>query len=426
VSGMKLALHPSRVRLAFVGVALLLLVLIGWLALSLDNLYLLATMAVGLVLLASAYALLQDAEARATASDERANAALAELQKIHDARASRSSDLELLGRYGNLLIGCIDLAEALQISEQMFSLLLPESAGTIYPLIDGEGLAEATRLWGNHVGDTKLQASAEECMCMQSKRVHLGHSDSPDSLCAHVLMPSNGESLTAACIPLTAQRESLGWIYLSTPGTGTMPKLQVAIAAADQLALALANLKLRQSLRDLSVRDPLTGLFNRRYLSESLGREMARSKRRDLPLSVLAFDLDHFKDFNDRYGHPAGDAVLVAFARILQSNSRNEDIACRQGGEEFVLIMPEMDTSVAMRRAIGLMEVMSTMDVMHEGQLLPKLTTSIGLAVYPENGPDPAALLTQADQALYEAKAAGRNRIVVARSESPNQQQQLL
>ena len=133
--------------------------------------------------------------------------------------------------------------------------------------------------------------------------------------------------------------------------TPAFPKLQVAVAAADQLALALANLKLRQSLRDLSVRDPLTGLFNRRYLSESLGRELSRSKRRDLPLAVLAFDLDHFKDFNDSYGHPAGDAMLVAFARILQSHSRNEDIACRQGGEEFVLIMPEMDIGVALRRA---------------------------------------------------------------------------
>jgi len=423
---MRLALRQGRARSAFIGVGLLLLGLIGWLALSLQNTLLLAgALALAVVLLAVIYLLLDKSEARAIAGEERATAALFELQKINDARASRSSDLELLGRYGNLLIGCIDLAEALQISQQMLSLLLPESAGTIYPLIDGEGLAEATHLWGNHVGDTKLQASSEECMCMQDKRVHLGHSDSPDSLCAHVLMPSNGESLTAACIPLTAQRESLGWIYLSTPGTGTMPKLQVAIAAADQLALALANLKLRQSLRDLSVRDPLTGLFNRRYLSESLGREMARSKRRDLPLAVLAFDLDHFKDFNDTYGHPAGDAVLVAFARILQANSRSEDIACRQGGEEFVLIMPEMDTPVALRRAAGLMEVMSTMDVLHEGKLLPKLTTSIGLAVFPENGPDPKSLLAQADQALYEAKAAGRNRVVVARSESPNQRQLL-
>lgn len=424
---MRLAPRHGYARPAFLGLAVLLLALVVWLALPLqDSLVLAAATTFILVLLGIAYVLLDQAEARAAASELSAREALAELQRVRISQTSRTGDLELLGRYGNLLIGCIDLAEVLQISEQMLSLLLPDCAGTIYPLIDGEGLAEATHLWGNHTGKTKLQASSDECLCMQSKRVHIGHGDSPETLCAHVLARNSGENLVAVCIPLTAQRESLGWIYLSATGPGPLPKLQVAVAAADQLALALANLKLRQSLRDLSVRDPLTGLFNRRFLSESLGREMARSKRRDLPLAVLAFDLDHFKDFNDRYGHAAGDAVLVAFARILQSNSRSEDIACRQGGEEFVLILPEMDGAVAMRRAVNLMNVMSTMDVLHDGQLLPKLTTSIGLAVFPENGPDPKALLAQADQALYEAKAQGRNQVVVAaRPGSPNQQQLL-
>ena len=125
-------------------------------------------------------------------------------------------------------------------------------------------------------------------------------------------------------------------------------------------------------------------------------------------------DVDHFKSYNDSFGHPAGDAVLVAFARILQSYSRSEDIACRQGGEEFVLIAPEMDIGVALRRAGELMRVLAGMDVMHEGQLLPKLTTSIGVAVFPEHGQTPESLLLQADQALYEAKAQGRNRVMVA------------
>ena len=227
-------------------------------------------------------------------------------------------------------------------------------------------------------------------------------------------LTATGEAMTAACIPLVTQGESLGWIYLSAPGQGPLPKLKVAVAAANQLSLALANLKLRQNLRDLSVRDPLTGLFNRRYLSESLGREIARCQRRSLPLAVLAFDLDRFKDFNDRFGHPAGDAILVAFARVLQTYSRSEDIACRQGGEEFVVIMPEMDRTVALRRAAELMAAMAQMEVQHEGQMLPKLTTSIGLAIFPEHGAKPADLLAQADQALYQAKANGRNRVEVA------------
>jgi diguanylate cyclase (GGDEF)-like protein len=353
-------------------------------------------------------------EARADAAEQAARAAQADADASRVAQEGRGNELALLGRYGNLLIACTDLAEVLQISQQMLSLLLPEGAGTIYPLIDGEGLAEATHLWGIHAADTRMQASADECWCMQRRRLHPSGSASADSLCAHVLAPARDAAFTSACIPLIAQGESLGWLYLSAVGSGPLPKLAVAVAAADQLALALANLKLRQSLRDLSVRDPLTGLFNRRYLSESLAREIARARRRGKTVAVMAFDLDHFKAFNDRFGHPAGDAVLVAFARILQGNSRSEDIACRQGGEEFVLILPEMELEVAMRRAGDLMKVLERLELVHEGQVLPALTTSIGLAIYPTHGATPDALLAQADAALYEAKSHGRNRFSIA------------
>ncbi len=354
------------------------------------------------------------AVARAGAAEADAAHARAEAEAVRKAQEARGNDLALLGRYGNLLIGCTDLAEALQISQQMLSLMLPDSAGTIYPLMDGEGLAEATHLWGVHAAETRLQASAEECLCTQSRRPHQSDG-AADGSCAHVIAPDATAGIVhTTCIPLVAQGESLGWLYLSASGVGPMSKLALAVAAADQLALALANLKLRQSLRDLSVRDPLTGLFNRRYLSESLAREIARAKRRKLHVSVMAFDLDHFKDFNDRYGHAAGDAVLVAFARILQSNSRSEDIACRQGGEEFVLILPEMGLDVALRRAGDLMQALARLNLMHEGQVLPALTSSIGVALYPQHGETPESLLAQADQALYAAKGQGRNRVAVA------------
>jgi len=415
VRALRLAPRPDQARPAFFGLAALLLLLIVGLALALDNWLLMAGAIVFvLILIVTTHQLLTQMESRMLAAEQHAQSAHDELQEIRSGQNLRSTDLALLGRYGNLLLGCTDLAEALQISRQMLSLLLPDSAGTIYPLMDGEGLAEATHLWGDHVGETRPQASAEDCRCMQDGHMHLGRSGAPDHSCPHLIPNPAGAGFSTACIPLLAQGKPLGWIYLSTPGDTGIPKLQVAIAASDQLALALGNLKLRQSLRDLSVRDPLTGLFNRRYLTESLGRELSRSKRRNLPLSVLAFDLDHFKDFNDSFGHPAGDAMLVGFARILQSHSRDEDIACRQGGEEFVLIMPEMDMTTALQRATELMDLLSTTDVMHEGHLLPKVTTSIGLASYPEHGASADSLLTHADQALYEAKARGRNQVVVA------------
>jgi diguanylate cyclase (GGDEF)-like protein len=412
---MPLALRPGHARPAFFGLALLLLVLITFLAAAQKNPVLVAcVLAMGLILMGTVYQLLAQAEARAARAEAAARLAQEELQGMRSGQDSRSTDLALLGRYGNLLIGCTDLAEVLQISEQMLSLLLPDVAGTIYPLMDGEGLAEATHLWGIHAADTHPQASAEECWSMQRRKLHMGHGDDASTLCAHVHADASRGGFQSACIPLSVQNEALGWIYLTAPGGGSFPKLQVAVAAADQLALALANLKLRQSLRDLSVRDPLTSLFNRRYLSESLGRELARSKRRGLPLSVMAFDLDHFKAFNDSYGHPAGDAVLVAFAKVLQSHSRSEDIACRLGGEEFVMIMPEMDRTVAARRAQEMLEATAAIRLVHEGQALPPITVSIGLAVFPEDGEQPDALMQLADQALYRAKAQGRNRMCFA------------
>ncbi len=337
-----------------------------------------------------------------------------QIEKLSEEREVMARELSQLGRYGNLLHGCTDLAEILQVSQQLLAQLLPGSAGTIYPLIDGEGLAEATHLWGIHVGNTKMQAHHRDCWALQRKRVHLSHSDAPGSACAHIELPEGLDVLSSACIPLTAQGESLGWLYLSTSGHGSFPKLSVAIAAAEQLALALANLKLRQHLRDLSVRDPLTGLFNRRYLTESLGREMARCRRRKLPLSVMVLDLDHFKIFNDTLGHQAGDSLLVAFSRMLQSSVRNEDIACRLGGEEFILIMPEMDQEIATRRASELLEATRKLEVMHDGQMLPQITTSIGIAVFPDHSNEPDQLIGASDSALYQAKRTGRDRYAVA------------
>jgi diguanylate cyclase (GGDEF)-like protein len=338
----------------------------------------------------------------------------AEIEKLSLEREVMARELTQLGRYGNLLHGCTDLAEILQVSQQLLAQLLPGSAGTIYPLIDGEGLAEATHLWGIHVGNTKMQAHHRDCWALQRKRVHLSHSDAPGSACAHIELPEGLDVLSSACIPLTAQGESLGWLYLSTSGHGSFPKLSVAIAAAEQLALALANLKLRQHLRDLSVRDPLTGLFNRRYLTESLGRELARCKRRKLPLSVMLLDLDHFKIFNDTLGHQAGDSLLIAFSRMLQSSVRNEDIACRLGGEEFILIMPEMGQEIAIRRATELLEATRKLEVMHEGQILPQITTSIGIAVYPDHSSVADQLIGSSDSALYQAKRSGRDRYAIA------------
>jgi diguanylate cyclase (GGDEF)-like protein len=354
---------------------------------------------------------------RSAASDAANHDYQNELDRAKKEQDTLSSDLATLRGFSNRLLEDGELSQVLLTSTQSLSILLPGCAGSIYPLTDGEGFAEETQLWGIHACASSAQTSADNCWAVHRKRLHLGDSQAADSLCQHV-EPVEGQEFSTACIPLQTPDQMHGWLYLSAPNEEFL-KLPMAQMAAEHLAVKLATLKLHENLRDQTVRDPLTSLFNRRYLTESLGREMARSGRRNLHLSVMAFDIDHFKRFNDSYGHGAGDAVLVAFSRLLQSASRSEDIACRMGGEEFVLIMPEMELAVARRRAEELIAAVPTMTVMHDGQRLPPVTTSIGLAVFPEHGRKTEELLQRADQALYRAKGEGRNRLAIA--ELPSQ-----
>lgn len=169
---------------------------------------------------------------------------------------------------------------------------------------------------------------------------------------------------------------------------------------------------LQLELREQAIRDPLTNLFNRRYLEETLARELSRAEREKIPLSVLILDLDHFKTFNDTYGHAAGDALLQALSKLLTERTRESDIACRYGGEEFVLVMPGSPLQAAQRRAEEVRQRFEQTLVPYDGHNL-KATVSMGVAVYPAHAHSAQTLLKSADQALYAAKAGGRNKVVV-------------
>ncbi|MFH1044976.1 MAG: sensor domain-containing diguanylate cyclase, partial [Pseudomonadota bacterium] len=236
-------------------------------------------------------------------------------------------------------------------------------------------------------------------------------------LCAHVATPLAGASV---CVPLAAHGESLGLLHLCCPHgcedeagvEGEKPQLAEALAA--QIGMALANLRMRESLQEQSIRDALTGLYNRRYLEGTLPRELARARRAGRPLAVFMLDVDHFKNFNDSHGHEAGDAVLKALGKTFRDNCRQSDFACRFGGEEFTLVLPEADESAAREWAARLLQRVRAMEVKAGGQTLPKVTVSIGLALLPTHGEDAETLLQAADLALYDAKHAGRDRLVVS------------
>jgi diguanylate cyclase (GGDEF)-like protein len=236
--------------------------------------------------------------------------------------------------------------------------------------------------------------------------------------CRHVSSEAPGSYL---CVPMMAQGEIMGIFHLrkDTPEDQEQMKAigQFAATVAETMALALANLKLRETLRNQAIRDCLTGLYNRRYLEETLERELSRAKRKDKPLGIIMLDLDRFKQLNDTYGHEAGDHVLRTLGDLLQSHVRASDIACRYGGEEFVLILPEADAAVTFNRAEELRLAVEALPVFYRGQQLG-VTISLGVAVRPQHGDSGETLLRAADQALYAAKEQGRNRVVAANVDS--------
>jgi diguanylate cyclase (GGDEF)-like protein len=194
--------------------------------------------------------------------------------------------------------------------------------------------------------------------------------------------------------------------------------IQSALAAAEQLSLILANLRLRETLKNQSIRDSQTGLFNRRYMEDSLIRELSRAERVNKSVAVAIVDIDHFKRLNDTFGHTAADAVLREWSELLKAKFRGSDIVCRYGGDEFVIILPDISVEDARQRLEQLREELARIVVREDGHSIQAVTVSIGLAFYPVHGRSSQALLQAADRALYKAKEMGRDRIEIASDNS--------
>jgi diguanylate cyclase (GGDEF)-like protein len=180
---------------------------------------------------------------------------------------------------------------------------------------------------------------------------------------------------------------------------------------AERLALTLADMKLREELRAQSMYDPLTGWYNRRHMEETLDRDIRRASRTRHPLSLLIFDIDNFKEFNDSFGHEAGDVTLQNLCQMVKMLIRNEDVACRHGGDEFVLILPDSSAELAAQRAEEIRIAVQHADLQYQGYLLKPMTLSFGIATFPADARAPRELLRAADSALFRAKSEGRNRV---------------
>jgi diguanylate cyclase (GGDEF)-like protein len=272
-------------------------------------------------------------------------------------------------------------------------------------------LVEARVVWGASP-PTDTEFPLEDCWALRRGRAHGRTEIEGGFLCRHV---SDEEAYL--CIPMAAHGSALGLLHvaLASGDSGSWDERQaLAGRVAEHLALALAKLGLQETLQHLSVRDALTGLFNRRYLDETLARDLHRAKRQGTRVGVMMIDIDHFKRVNDTLGHDAGDMLLKELGALLQRQIRSGDLACRYGGEEFTIVLQDVSQEVALRRAEQICESARQMSVRHGDNVLGGVTVSIGVALSPVDGTTREAVVKAADVALYRAKHEGRDRVCAA------------
>jgi diguanylate cyclase (GGDEF)-like protein/PAS domain S-box-containing protein len=322
----------------------------------------------------------------------------------------RNREIDLLREMGEMLQACKGADEAYGVIERMARQLFASGSGSVCVMANGTSMLETVAAWGEP--ESERLFSGDECWALRRGRPHVVQDPQLGLICRHMSRPL-GEGYL--CVPMMAQNETIGLLNLTLPEAGRPSEARQRLAAtvAEHVSLSLANLRLQERLRGQSIRDPLTGLFNRRYMEESLEREMRRAGRGRHPVGILMLDIDHFKGFNDTYGHEAGDALLREVGAILQRSIRGEDIACRFGGEEFALIMPEASLLDSAQRAEQLREAIRGLNIHHRRQPLGQVTISVGVAIYPDHGPTGDAVLRAADAALYQAKARGRDRVAI-------------
>jgi diguanylate cyclase (GGDEF)-like protein len=287
-------------------------------------------------------------------------------------------------------------------------------SGGVYLYGASRNVVELVTSWGD-VAVAKTFPPGD-CWALRRGRVHQVNGSGAEPACRHT---SDGKDSSAICVPMLAQGEALGVLHMfgaSALGdrVWTPVAQRLAVAAAEACALALASIRLREKLADQSLRDSLTGLYNRRYAEETLLREIARAKRDGSALSVVMLDLDHFKRFNDELGHDAGDMALREAATVLRESLRTSDVVSRVGGEEFLLLLPGASIDAALAKVERMREKMKGLELFHRGRRLPALMFSAGIAGFPINGTTPEPLLRAADKALYDAKHAGRDQTLPA------------
>jgi diguanylate cyclase (GGDEF)-like protein/PAS domain S-box-containing protein len=345
-------------------------------------------------------------------AEQELESANSKLTGWNDQLELRNRKSMLLGEMGELIQTCVNEEESERILSRFAIDLWPALPGALSMINASRSSVEIAARWGD---STVLAAvfSPEDCWALRRGRPHGSALSYGQIRCGHI---EPGFTGAFVCVPVMAHGEVLGILHLLRLDGQDLDESELRLAKtnAERMGLAIANLRLREALKAQSIRDPLTGLFNRRYMEETFERELYRADRDGNTIGTIMLDLDHFKQFNDTFGHDGGDAVLTEFSQLLLARTRKEDIVCRYGGEEFLIVLPGASLDDTHYRAESLLAAIRNIAVVSRGRELGHVSASMGVALYPDHGNTMGLLIRAADDALYQAKAQGRDRVVLA------------
>ncbi|MCP3873311.1 MAG: diguanylate cyclase [Desulfobacteraceae bacterium] len=329
----------------------------------------------------------------------------------------RNSEDALLRKMSEIIQVCNTTKEIYEVMKRYFGLFFPDTTGCLHIYEKENQHLKPVTSWGESPYQNTPFLS-EECWALRKGKPYRVQTGQTSFLCSHLEGFSGNESL---CVPLIVREEMLGLLHilvsqkaphsLRTAHQSVLESKQsLATIIAEHLALAIVNIKLRENLRRQSIIDPLTGLYNRRFLNESLKQEAFSMKRYNYSIGILMIDVDHFKKINDTCGHECGDAVLRGLGQFFKDNTRGNDIACRYGGEEFVLILSKAGQEQTLIKAENLcLSVRKNLKISWQ-DTTHRITVSVG-ASFCSPGQSLEKSLNRADNALYIAKTQGRDQV---------------
>lgn len=322
----------------------------------------------------------------------------------------REVEMRYVNRVNEMLQTCQKSSEAYSIISRSSEELFPELSGGIV-IFETPSQSRQIKQWGEH-RVLKENFSQEDCWALREGRPYIVNDKRNNLVCNHFNITPPGGYI---CLPQILQTGVMGVLVLcaSEGDIITLHQEQLATIYNDTIKLSLANIHLREILSEQSIHDPLTQLYNRRFLDETLPRELMRTVREKTHLCIVMIDVDFFKYINDTSGHEAGDIILKYIGKQLEENFRGGDIACRFGGDEFILVLVDSTIKAALPRIEFIRETIKNAQLFLRDHLLPQVTISIGMAEAPTHGTELIELMRAADEALYQAKNAGRDRIEV-------------